>query len=103
MTDMICRKSMVRCQIPGMCSPHGGCHPEKTEWQVGYDEGRRMGTKTALAERDQLKAENEALRKESGRYRWLRDKCHLFDHYRRLPSGSFDRAVESAMSKEQKR
>ncbi|MFJ3117844.1 hypothetical protein ACIPI6_15015 [Pseudomonas protegens] len=32
-------------------------------WQSGYDEGRRVGTKTALAERDQLKAENEALRK----------------------------------------
>lgn len=27
MTDMICRKSMQRCQTPGMCSPHGGCRP----------------------------------------------------------------------------
>lgn len=25
MSDMICRKSMTRCQTPGMCSPHGGC------------------------------------------------------------------------------
>lgn len=25
MTDLICRKSMTRCQTPGMCSPHGGC------------------------------------------------------------------------------
>ena len=25
MTDMICRKSMVRCQTPGMCAPYGGC------------------------------------------------------------------------------
>lgn len=25
MTDMICRKSMTRCQTPGMCAPHGGC------------------------------------------------------------------------------
>ena len=25
MTDLICRKSMMRCQTPGMCSPHGGC------------------------------------------------------------------------------
>lgn len=25
MTDLICRKTMQRCQTPGMCSPHGGC------------------------------------------------------------------------------
>jgi hypothetical protein len=25
MSDLICRKSMMRCQTPGMCSPHGGC------------------------------------------------------------------------------
>lgn len=25
MTDLICRKSMTRCQTPGTCSPHGGC------------------------------------------------------------------------------
>lgn len=64
MSDLICKKTMVRCQTPGMCSPHGGCQPEKTEWQAGYDEGRRMGTKTALAERDRLNADNEALRKD---------------------------------------
>lgn len=27
MSDFICRKSMMRCQTPGMCSPHGGCRP----------------------------------------------------------------------------
>ncbi|PXX60704.1 hypothetical protein SAMN05660489_04370 [Pseudomonas sp. LAMO17WK12:I10] len=63
-----------------------------TDWQAGYDEGRRMGTKTALSERDQLKAElcglrtgfeaqnqvnaelkaeNEALRKDAERYQWI--------------------------------
>ncbi len=26
MTDLICRTSMMRCQTPGMCAPHGGCH-----------------------------------------------------------------------------
>lgn len=31
MTDMICRKSMQRCQTPGMCSPHGGCAPTGPE------------------------------------------------------------------------
>ncbi|TKD30027.1 hypothetical protein [Azotobacter chroococcum] len=25
MSDLICRKTMMRCQTPGMCSPHGGC------------------------------------------------------------------------------
>lgn len=25
MPDLICRKTMMRCQTPGMCSPHGGC------------------------------------------------------------------------------
>jgi hypothetical protein len=35
---------------------------DPNSWQSGYDEGRKMGTKTALAECDQLKAENEALR-----------------------------------------
>ena len=28
MSDLICRKTMMRCQTPGMCSPHGGCNPQ---------------------------------------------------------------------------
>lgn len=28
MSDLICRNTMVRCQTPGMCSPHGGCNPQ---------------------------------------------------------------------------
>jgi hypothetical protein len=28
MSDLICRKSMMRCLTPGMCAPHGGC-PER--------------------------------------------------------------------------
>lgn len=39
---------------------------DANSWQSGYDEGRRMGTKTALAERDQLKAENELMRHRLG-------------------------------------
>lgn len=27
MSDLICRKTMMRCQTPGTCSPHGGCQP----------------------------------------------------------------------------
>jgi hypothetical protein len=72
MSDLICRRSMQRCQHPGMCSPHGGCQPDKSEWQSGYDEGRRMGGKTALDEREQLKVESEALRKDAERYRGVR-------------------------------
>lgn len=63
MSELICRNTMMRCVTPGMCSPHGGCRPEKSEWQMGYDEGRRMGTKHMYAEVERLKAENEALRK----------------------------------------
>jgi hypothetical protein len=61
MSDLICRNTMTRCNTPGMCSPHGGCKPEKTEWQAGYDEGRRMGTKHMYAEVDRIKAENAGL------------------------------------------
>lgn len=28
MSDLICRKTMMRCQTPGMCSPYGGCQPQ---------------------------------------------------------------------------
>lgn len=27
MSDLICRKTMMRCQTPGMCAPYGGCQP----------------------------------------------------------------------------
>lgn len=27
MTDLICRKTMMRCQTQGMCAPFGGCQP----------------------------------------------------------------------------
>ncbi len=37
MSDLICRKSMMRCQTPGMCSPHGGCQPSALiETNVSY-------------------------------------------------------------------
>ncbi|MBD9675574.1 hypothetical protein IB274_02625 [Pseudomonas sp. PDM18] len=28
MSDLICRKTMMRCQTPGMCAPYGGCRDE---------------------------------------------------------------------------
>lgn len=27
MSDLICRRTMRRCDTSGMCSPHGGCQP----------------------------------------------------------------------------
>lgn len=60
---IICQKSMAECLTPGMCAPHGGCHADKSEWQSGYDEGRRMGTKHMYTEVDRLNRENERMRK----------------------------------------
>ena len=87
MSDMICRKSMMRCQTPGMCSPHGGCRDEVTtakDRQISaliaenerlknrlevdprhdYDGiSTRDATVKVLDEQvDQLKADNERLR-----------------------------------------
>ena len=86
MSDMVCRKSMMRCQTPGMCSPHGGCRDEVTtakDRQISaliaenerltnrlevdprhdYDGiSTRDATVKVLDEQvDQLKAENERL------------------------------------------
>lgn len=101
MSDLICRKTMQRCLHPGMCSPHGGCRPDKSEWQSGYDEGRRMGVKTALDERDQLKAENEALRKDAERYRWLkRQRSKAWKDAAEIPMNHTDSHIDDAMSKD---
>jgi len=101
MSDLICRKSMQRCQHPGMCSPHGGCQPDKSEWQSGYDEGRRMGVKTALDEREQLKSENEELRKDAERYRWLKlQRSKAWRDAAGVPMNHTDAFIDAAMAKE---
>lgn len=46
MSDLICRKTMMRCPTPGMCSPHGGC---QSQHDRDSSELRRL-----CAERDQL-------------------------------------------------
>ena len=75
MSDMVCRKSMMRCQTPGMCSPHGGCRDEVTtakDRQISalIAENERLSTQAqdALAgqmalvcDRDLLKAELESV------------------------------------------
>ncbi|MNR54736.1 hypothetical protein D3C85_1749710 [compost metagenome] len=55
-------------------------------------------------DRNQLRAEVEALRKDAGRYRWLRDECHLFEHYRKATGhvAKFYDEIDAAMSKETK-
>lgn len=104
MFDMTCKKTMQRCNTPGMCAPHGGCQTEKSEWQSGYDEGRRMGTKHMYAEVERLKAENEALRKDAEIGRLV---FHFFDRMDdpadcdplEKSAGEFLRAVFAAMAK----
>lgn len=65
MSDLICKKDLNRCPTPGMCSPHGGCQPEKGFESEHLDLGKFMDWVWALkSERDQLKAENEVLRGE---------------------------------------
>lgn len=58
MADLICNKTMMACQTPGMCMPHGGCSSN------GFNEREllRMGFRQACEERDKLRAENERLR-----------------------------------------
>lgn len=80
MSDLICRKTMMRCKTPGMCSPHGGCQggtlkvtnarysagtvPDDAVMLPIPDLGQFIDYVWSLKqERDQLRAEVEALRK----------------------------------------
>lgn len=128
-------RDVLRSQIQTLQADPGS-------WQSGYEEGRRMGTQTALSERDtfktaynewiyksawaradtavtelgkhladvikgrfdQITAENEALRKDAERYRWLTqpnqravefDAC--FDEF----GVPIDAAIDSVMAQEQ--
>lgn len=46
-----------------------------------------------------LEAEAQALRADAERYRWLRDKCHLFEHYRAMKwrPDAFEAEIDNAM------
>ena len=72
--------------------------------RISYDP---HGPEVVMAEAyDQLKAENEALRKDAERYRWLRDDeylhawadLHVCDEHRRAEVT--DKAIDAAMAKE---
>lgn len=56
---------------------------------------------SALVEIDKLKAENEVLRKDAGRYRWLREKPIPLEGHDFLSSHEIlDYRIDAAMSKE---
>lgn len=61
MTDLICKNTMRRCQTPGMCSPFGGCREVEPVSSVWLEQ-LRTEFRATVRERDQLKADNEALR-----------------------------------------
>lgn len=77
------------------------------EAMVGELAGAQAMLETAYSERDQLKAEVEALRRDAERYRWITDGSRgdwcwsnvLSEEHREL-SDSLDGAVDAAMSKE---
>lgn len=127
MSDLICRKTMMRCQTPGMCSPHGGCQQSvlidtnvryatvsaailgaenlnkaldtadllRAELDQERNEAKRLKGLlhmivtqampledipdlpgySRVVDANRLVSENESLRKDAERYRWLRDEC----------------------------
>lgn len=75
MSDLICRKSMMRCQTPGMCSPHGGCQDPVNAQLRAVNFDYQLGADAVKDEIARLKAECEGLRKDAERYRWL---CERF-------------------------
>lgn len=59
MTDLICRKTMKRCQTPGMCSTHGGCQPSnQVDTNVRYSSSSGVAVLHAggVVSRDQVEA-----------------------------------------------
>lgn len=61
---------------------------DANSWQYGYDEGRRMAGKHRISEIEQLRAENAELRKDAGRYRWLRLRVNVDSYGLSLPCGN---------------
>lgn len=101
MNDLICKNTMARCQTPGMCSPYGGCRETEPVSSVWLEQ-LRSEFRPAVLERDRLQVENEALRKDAERWRFIRDE---WPKVKLVPNGDWfnscflEREVDAAMSK----
>lgn len=118
MTDLICRKDLNPCKTPGMCSPHGGCQIITLECRAEVAQDTldviRSVLKTAEAEIEQLKAENDLLRgqaevaqealevlaKDAGRYRCLLEFDGDIDFSSAESTEEIDALIDAAKSAE---
>ena len=90
MSDLICRKTMMRCYSPGMCAPYGGCQPsilQEASVRYSSDSGEPVKRVTdepmidagkfidyvweLRAERDQLRAELSRIKAGQGEVRLI--------------------------------
>jgi len=113
--DLLARLEVAQGAVKTLQDQVTTLQADPNSWQSGYDEGRRMGTKTAYSEREQLKAENEGLRRDAERYRFIRkpNGCVYTRATEYFPgieraSGShlvnlenLDMTIDAAMAKEQ--
>ncbi|GEM_PF-6788711 len=110
MTDLICKNTMRRCQTPGMCSPFGGCHEVEPVSSVWLEQ-LRTEFRATVRERDQLKAESEALRKALGEISGQVDgniRCTVRDVVNGLPDvqdiygycDAIDEIIDAALARE---
>lgn len=100
--DLETERDKLKAENEALRSQVAALQSDPNSWQSGYDEGRRIGTKTALDERGQLRVEVEALRKDAERYRWLRnpsDGVVVRDRLSHLIGDHMDSRIDSAMSK----
>lgn len=70
-SDVGMAKELI-AEVEALHSQVATLQSDSNSWQSGYDEGRRIGTKTALDEREQL-------RKDAERYRFLRGRRTVGD------------------------
>lgn len=87
---LLAERDRLVAAIP-QCPVHGPCIPYAIEW-----------VERAILMMKNLKAENEALRKDAERYRWMRAST---DHYAEMYFGfadesETDRAIDDAMAED---